>query len=89
VEGRVIDAETRRGLPDAAVSIQGSTAVTNTAGQYRIVGLQKGPSLVVLTHTGYTDVREMVTITGNFSTVTGSWTDPADFEMQPQRQSVR
>lgn len=84
LDGRVIDAATRKNLPDAAVSIQGRTALTSTAGQYSILELQKGPSLVVVTHAGYVDVRQMVTITGAFSTVTGSWLDPVDFELQPQ-----
>ena len=82
--GRVIDAATRKNLPDAAVSIQGRTALTSIAGQYSILGLQKGLSLVVVTHAGYIDVRQTVTITGNPSAVTGNWQDPADFELQPQ-----
>jgi hypothetical protein len=84
LEGRAIDAATRKSLPDAAVSVQHRTALTNVAGQYRIIGLQTGASVVVVTHAGYADVHQTLTITGKFSTITGSWLDPADFEMQPQ-----
>jgi hypothetical protein len=85
VAGRVIDATTRKGLPDATVSTQGRSSVTTVAGQYSIQGLQKGDALVVVTHSGFTDIRQTVTITGMFSTITGTWSDPADFEMEPQR----
>ena len=85
LEGHVIDAETRKGLPDALVSTQGSAARTSISGQYRIEGLPKGASLVIVTHPGYAEVRQTVTITGNWSATSGTWLDPADFEMQPQK----
>jgi hypothetical protein len=58
--------------------------LTSTAGQYSLKGLQKGPSLVVVTHARYGDVTRMVTITGTFSGDAGGWSDVADFELTPQ-----
>jgi hypothetical protein len=84
LQGRVIDAVTRTFVSDAAVSVQGQTKSTNAAGQYHLVALAKGSFPVVITHPGYVELRQTVTITGKFSTITGNSSDPADFELQPQ-----
>ena len=66
LRGRVIDAATRKGLSDASVTVQGLTVLTVQPASHSLARLQKGPSLVVVTHTGYADVTRTVTITGVF-----------------------
>jgi hypothetical protein len=82
--GQVFDASTHKGLPGATVQIQGRMAVTNTAGQYSFEPLETGPTVAVVTHEGFADLHQAVTITGQWSSVTGTRQDPVDFELRPQ-----
>jgi len=64
IRGRVIEAGSQRALPDAQISVVGSTAaaVTNLKGEYVITGVAAGERQVRARRLGYTRVVSTATV---------------------------
>ncbi len=71
VEGHVTDADSKRGLYDAAVRVRGTDVGTRTGpgGFYRIDGFPHGPRIVEASHTGYVEQAVEVTAPGGETTM--------------------
>lgn len=63
IEGRITDAISNAGLPNASVSIQGKTATTSSDGSFAIVNLAAGSATLTVQRYGYATLAHALTLT--------------------------
>ncbi|MGH7575157.1 MAG: TonB-dependent receptor plug domain-containing protein [Longimicrobiales bacterium] len=78
IQGRVVDAAGGLPLGDAIITVPGTElrAVTDSAGEFRVDGIDPGEVLIRLERSGFVTVTEPVL-------VHGGWTTSAAFELAP------
>jgi TonB-linked SusC/RagA family outer membrane protein len=78
IRGRVVEASSQRGIPEARVTVTGTTlgAVTNENGEYTITAVTPGPVEVTVRRIGYGRQTQNVTVPTNEAVT-------ANFEIRP------
>lgn len=57
LSGKVTDAKSGKGIEDAIVRVDGSQALTNQSGQYKVRNLEPEPCEITVSKVGYTAFR--------------------------------